>query len=180
MRFDQQVFKVIHDVARASGILDVIAVFFAQYAAYILVAAAVFLIFREKKWKKKIYFSSLAALSIILSRGIITEVIRFFYHNPRPFVALEFKPLLYDYAYSFPSGHMAAYVALSLAIFYLNKKAGYWFLGATFLMGIARIFVGVHWPSDILAGMAVAAISFYTIKYFLPFYENKEAPLQTD
>ena len=180
MLFDQQVFNIIHGLANANGILDVVGVFFAQYAAYILFILAVFLIFREKKWKKKIYFFSLASLSIILSRGIITEVIRFFYHSPRPFVALGFKPLLYDYAYSFPSGHMAAYVALSLAIFYLNKKAGYWFFGTTFLIGIARIFVGAHWPSDILGGIFVALMSFYIVKYFLPFYENKEAPPQIE
>lgn len=180
MLFDQQVFNVIHGLANTNGILDVIGIFFAEYAAYILVIVALFLILREKRWKRKIYFFSLASLSIILSRGIITEVIRFFYHSPRPFVVLGFKPLLYDYAYSFPSGHMAAYVALSLTIFYLNKKAGYWFFGTTFFMGIARIFVGVHWPSDILGGVIVAISSFYLIKYLLLYSENKEAPPQIE
>jgi len=178
MPFDQQFFNVIHGLANINGILDVVGVFFAQYAVYILVIVALFLIFKEKKWKRKIYFFSLASLSIILSRGIITEVIRFFYHRPRPFVALGFKPLLYDYAYSFPSGHMAACVALSLAIFYLNKKAGYWFFGTTFLIGLFRIFVGVHWPSDILGGIVIATFSFYVVRYFLSPYENKKTPLQ--
>ncbi|MEK7566067.1 MAG: phosphatase PAP2 family protein [Patescibacteria group bacterium] len=180
MLLDQQVFNIIHGLANANGILDIVGVFFAQYAAYVLAIVAIFLIFKEKKWKKKIYFFSLASLSVILSRGIITEVIRFFYHSPRPFVALGFKPLLYDYAYSFPSGHMAAYVALSLAIFYLNKKAGYWFFGTTFLIGMARIFVGVHWPSDILGGVIIAILSFYLIKYLLFYSEKKEAPPQTE
>jgi len=152
-------------------------IFFAQYLAYLLVVVALFLILKEKNWKRRVYYFSLASLSVILSRGIITEIIRFFYHSQRPFVALGFKPLLYDYAYSFPSGHMAAYFALALAVFYINKKAGQWFLGLTALMGIARIFVGVHWPSDILGGIVVAVLSFYVVKYFLPFFENKEAPL---
>ena len=170
---NQKIFDLINGLSHKNAILDVIGVFFAQYLAYLLVAVALFLILKEKDWKRRVYYFSLASLSVILSRGIITEIIRFFYHSQRPFAALGFKPLLYDYAYSFPSGHMAAYVALSLAIFYLNKKAGKWFLGLTVIIGIARIFVGVHWPSDILGGIIVAILSFYLIKYSLSFYSEK-------
>ena len=184
---DQKIFSLINGLSHKNAILDVIGIFFAQYLAYLMVLAALFLILKERDWKRRVYHFSLASLSVILSRGIITEIIRFFYHNPRPYMALNFKPLLSgEISFSFPSGHMAAYFALALAVFYINKKAGQWFLGIVVLMGIARIFVGVHWPSDILGGIVVAVLSFYAVKYFLPRSENflalgkKKAPLPTE
>jgi len=70
---------------------------------------------------------------------------------------------------SFPSGHAIFFFALSAVAYSFNKKLGIFFLICSIIMGIARIFVGVHWPSDILGGavlgiMVGAVISRLYIK----------------
>jgi len=177
-------FNLIHGLAGKWWLLDWLGIFFAEYLAYIIVILAIFILFREKNWRQRIYFFALASLSVILARGIITEIIRLFYYRPRPFLALQFQSLLgnSDIAGSFPSGHATAYFALALAVFYFLRqtnnglKLGWWFLALALIMGVARIFVGVHWPSDILFGALIGLGSAFLIKKILPLPEIKNAP----
>ncbi|MEK7193801.1 MAG: phosphatase PAP2 family protein [Patescibacteria group bacterium] len=134
---------------------------------------------KEKNWRQRIYFASLAALSVILSRGVITEAIRFLYPKLRPFAVLSIEPLInHSSSGSFPSGHSAAFFALAFVLLFFNKKWGWRFLGMALIMGLARIFVGVHWPSDILGGAVIGLISVIIIRKLLPSPEAKikEAP----
>ncbi len=61
---------------------------------------------------------------------------------------------------SFPSGHTTAAFATMTALFLTGNKRYSWtaFIFA-FLMGIARIYLVVHYPSDVLAGMIVGIIA---------------------
>ena len=171
--FISKLFQIIHNLAGKFWLLDWLGIFFAQYSAYLIVFFAAFIFIREKNWRERIYFFGLAGLSVILSRGIITEIIRFIYYRPRPFVALNFQPLInYDLTASFPSGHAAAYFALGLAIFYFfrqkQNKSLWWPLVLALLMGLGRVFVGIHWPSDILVGALIGLGSAFVIKKILP------------
>lgn len=170
MQIDISIFNFIHQFAGQNKIIDLIAVFFADYLAYFLILFAIILFFKQTGWKNRFYFFALTILSILLSRGIITETIRFFYHRSRPFTALNFEPLISNGSYSFPSGHMAFFFALFIVIFYLNKvkNLSWWFLGLIILMGLARIYAGVHWPSDIVGGAAIGLLSAFFIKKILP------------
>ena len=170
MSIDYSIFQLIHGLANRWWLFDWLGIFLAQYLPYLIVLFAFFLLAKEKNWRQRIYFFCLAGLSVILARGVITEIIRFFYYRPRPFLALQFQSLLgnSDIAGSFPSGHAAAYFALALAVFYINRKLGWWFLGAAFLVGLGRIFVGVHWPLDILAGAVIGLGSAFLVRKFLP------------
>jgi len=71
---------------------------------------------------------------------------------------------------SFPSGHAIFFFALSTVIYSFNKKLGIFFLAFSTLMSIARIFVGVHWPSDILAGAILGTIIGVIIKWVYKNY----------
>jgi len=167
---DKFIFQIIHSLAGKFWPLDWFDIFLAEYLPYLMALVVIFLLIQEKDWRQRIYFFALTGLSVILARGIITEVIRFFYYRPRPFLALGFQSLLgnSDIAGSFPSGHAAAYFALALAVFYLDKKWGWRFLIAAIIICIARVYVGVHWPSDILVGAIIGLGSAFVIKKILP------------
>ncbi len=171
---DLYLFNLIHGFSRKWWSLDWIGVFFASYLGYFLILAALVLFLKQKKWHEKIYFFSFISLSLILSRGIIAEAVKFFAERPRPFSVLNFQPLIEASGVnaSMPSGHMAFYFALAIAIFFFNKKIGWYFLGAAILMGIARIFTGVHWPLDILAGAAIGIASVFLVKKIIPVVKN--------
>lgn len=169
------IFELFYSLAGKSVFLDFIVVFFAKYLPYLLVFIfLLFTILNGGNWRKKIHIFITTALSVILARGLITEIIRFVYGRERPFEALRFEPLISESAKnSFPSGHAAFFFALAFSIFCFNRRLGYWFLGLAMVISLARIFVGVHWPSDILGGFLVAVISILVVKKFL-----KQCPVE--
>lgn len=140
-------------------LLDSIAVFFAQYAGYGLLIFLAILFLAQRAWGTVVLQAMVAAF---ISRGILTEAIRFFWQRARPFEALSFSPLVQKLAEvhsSFPSGHAAFYFAIATAVFLRSKKLGSIFLAVSFLMGIARIYGGVHWASDIVGGALLGIAS---------------------
>lgn len=166
---DLAVFQFFHGLAGRSSIFDGAINFFATYLPYLLAVAAVFLIFRQGDRRQKIFSFIFTALTLLLSRGLLTEIIRFAYARPRPFEMLDFQPLFVpDTHPSFPSGHAAFFFALALAVSYFDRKWGWWFLGLALLNSLGRIAAGVHWPTDILGGIAIAAVSFLAVQRILP------------
>jgi undecaprenyl-diphosphatase len=167
MFLDTAIFNFIHGLVGWSVFTDAIGVFFAQYLAYILAIAALFFVFKEKEFKKraKIFFQ--LTLAALISRGILTETIRFLYDRPRPFSVFNFTPLVSDSSASFPSGHAAFFFALGFIILSINRRWGLWFLSLAFLNGLARIFAGVHYPSDIIGGILVGFAGYWITRKFL-------------
>jgi undecaprenyl-diphosphatase len=161
------VFNVIHGWSGHSVFADVAAIFFAEYLPYLLVLGFLILVLREPGARRKFYLFAEGALAVILARGIITEVIRFFYNVERPFALLGFSPLIHESGPSFPSGHMAWFFALTVAVWFANRKWGAWFLALSAAMGVARIMVGVHWPLDILGGIVIGAASGWFVHWLL-------------
>lgn len=138
--------------------LDVSVIFLAKYLGYIL--AGLTLLFFWRKWQV-IFQSFLAA---ILAHFGLVELIRWLWQRPRPFVENQVN-LLLEHAptSSFPSGHAAFFFALSFIVYHYNKKAGIGFFVASFLISIARVFAGLHWPSDILAGALIGVFSGWLV-----------------
>ncbi|OGZ24232.1 MAG: hypothetical protein A2896_00065 [Candidatus Nealsonbacteria bacterium RIFCSPLOWO2_01_FULL_43_32] len=150
---DYFIFQQINNLAGQWASLDALGIFFAQYLAYLLVGLAI-LIF----WGKRRTILQ-AFMAVVLARFGIVELIRLFWLRPRPFVENNVSLLLEHNGASFPSGHAAFFFALSFIVYQYNKKAGIGFFVASFFISIARVFVGIHWPSDILAGALVGIFS---------------------
>jgi len=165
--FNQPVFQFIHQFVGRSVLLDDFGIFLAKYLAYLMAAGFLILAYYQDGWRKKLYVFFEGAIAVMLSRGLLTEIIRFFYHHPRPFDALDFAPLVGESGWSFPSGHAAWFFALSLVVWYINRKWGVWFFALSTVMGIARIYVGIHWPLDILAGVIVGVASAWFVHRLL-------------
>jgi len=158
MNVDLYLFQYINGFAGKSVCLDFLAVFFADYIQYFLVA--ILFIYLIKNFKKYSPMVVGGLVSAVFARFGVTEIIRFFYHRARPFMENNVNLLLnHENSYSFPSGHTAFFFALSTVIYYYNKKAGIIFFIASFLISISRIYCGVHWPSDILGGIIVGVFS---------------------
>jgi undecaprenyl-diphosphatase len=173
---DTYFFNLINGQAFKCFYLDIAGIVFAKYFEYFLLfCLALFLIFNFKKYWKII---SGALFGAVLSRFVIVEFIRWLWHRPRPFIALGKMNLLFKYSdeASFPSGHAAFYFALSTFIYFYNKKAGILFFIGSFLICLARVFVGIHWPSDILAGAIVGMLSAWLINRVFKKYIKEGRP----
>ena len=68
--------------------------------------------------------------------------------------------------YSFPSGHSNASFAVATAIFTRNKKLGIPALILAAAIAISRLYVFVHWPTDVLVG-TLTGICGGIISYFI-------------
>jgi len=162
MSLDFYLFQLINSWAGQYSWLDNLGVFFAKYFGYLLIFFL--LLFLIKNFKKYWPMVVKAFSAAILARLVIVNIIRFFYYRPRPFIANQVNLLLSDEPTgSFPSGHAAFYFAISTIVFLFNKKAGTFFLIASFLISIARVFSGIHWPSDILTGALIGIFSAWLI-----------------
>ena len=172
LRLDSYLSQVLHSLVGRSQWLNWTIVFLGQYLIYVLVIAFLYFIFTGPRGRR-LYLFALAAMSVILSWGIFTQVIHFFFFRARPFVAMSFAPLISQSATeaAFPSGHIALLMPLCLCLWLFSPKKGACFLFFTLLIGIARIAAGVHWPSDIIGGMAIGIVSFALVKLF--FHEHR-------
>lgn len=165
---DYTIFSFINSFAGKWLFLDSLAIFFAQYFVYWLVAGAVVAFFLIKSKKEKVRYLILATTGVILSRLVITELIRVIWRRPRPFVAHTVNSLIeHSASASSPSGHMAFLFALATAIYFINKRFGIIFFILSFVIGLARIFVGVHYPLDILGGIVVGVLSVVLLKILI-------------
>ena len=168
IKLDFYFFQKIHNLAKDYSFLDKIGIFFARDFIYLLfLFGLIYLFFSYQKKIKK--FIPLI-LSVIFSRLIFTEIIRFFYYRPRPFLELKIEPLIsHSLSGSFPSGHLAFFFPLAIFIYFANKKLGILFFFFGFLIGLARVFVGIHYPLDILGGIFLGTLTALIFRKFIRF-----------
>jgi membrane-associated phospholipid phosphatase len=161
---DLAVFNVLYGLSNHSQWFDWLIIAVASYLPWAVVAVVLYEAYRawQKNLKGKVWGYALAFASGGIARGIV-EIIRFYYHHPRPPLALHITPLFPETTYSFPSGHAVFFFGLAMGVHFVNKKLGRMLLISATLIGVARIIVGVHWPSDILAGAALGVLIAWMI-----------------
>ena len=168
--FQRGLFNFIFSFAHRNGFLDALGIFVANYFAYCVVIFVLLLIWRQKSKRARIAFFAEACLVVQVSRGIIVEIIHFLYLHPRPSEIWGITPLLAGSGSSFPSGYVTAYCALAAVVFVWHKRWGVALLVSTVFIGVARIFVGVDWPLDIVGGIVIAVASVWAVHALLRPY----------
>jgi len=151
------IFQKINGLALENFWLDSLGIFLAEYLAYVLaICLFLFLVWNFRKYWSMVI---LALASGVLARGV-TELIRFLWTRPRPFVENHVN-LLIDHVNSsaFPSAHTSFFFAVSMVVYFYNKKIGILFFITSFLIAGGRIYCGLHWPYDILSGIIVGVFS---------------------
>ena len=167
MALDTQLFSLLNGLAGQSPFLDGAIIFLASYFAYVLVILLLILVlFSQYSKREKWEILLVAGISGIVARFGAAELIRFFYHRPRPFSVLETHQLFTNGEWSFPSGHATFFFALATAVYLYNKKWGIFFFIAAATIAISRVVAGVHYLSDIVGGALIGAVVAYAVVYF--------------
>lgn len=172
---------LINSLAGHSTILDEVFVFITNYLAYAVVAAVVLYFFiKEIKVKKTIpdllhHMSTFFYLCVsLLSTWLVVEVIKTFVAGPRPFQVIYTLTVLSPFGSldSFPSAHTALTTALGMSVFLLYRRFGALLLFFAFVVGFSRVYIGVHFPIDVLFGFLIGA--FIPIGFFLVLHGNRK------
>jgi undecaprenyl-diphosphatase len=115
-------------------------------------------------WLQGLRRIALFLLLAILGGLLLSLALKTGFDRPRPDLVSHGSMI---YTSSFPSGHsmLAAVVYLTggalLAVVHTTRRVRVYLIGCavlvTLLVGVSRVYLGVHWPSDVLAGWAAGA-----------------------
>ena len=102
-------------------------------------------------------------VAVIVSEGLST-----LFDRARPFVANKEITLLVPHNADggFPSHHMTVMVVIAVSLWFRNHNLGKILFSLALISGLARIGAGIHYPSDIIAGLVIGWISALLINRF--------------
>lgn len=116
----------------------------------------------------------------VLGALVINLTLKGIFERERPHFWEHF---VYESGYSFPSGHAMASAALAISLMFLLWRTRYrwWALGGgigyMLLVGISRMYLGVHYPTDIIAGWSVSflwvSLVAFTLYEFVVFRASR-------
>ena len=111
-------------------------------------------------WRRKTrWVGALAAVSFLVNAGLAEIFIKHAVMRPRPFLSIpELQTLVVQpLTYSFPSVHTVS--SFSVAFIVWRSSLRKWrrpVMALACLMAFSRLYVGVHYPSDVAAGLLLA------------------------
>ncbi len=176
---NEQLFLFINGGAQYYGALDYFFLFITNIYVPVVVISTLVWFFIVLPIKSK---DPLARLSTFRHAGLLAISIMFVWVTtafikgmvafPRPAqLLLDLQPLStfgnYD---SFPSAHTAFAFAIATFVYHYFKGAGRLLFSLAFLVGISRIYVGVHFPLDVFVGALVGiVVPWGIISVFKPY-----------
>lgn len=115
---------------------------------------------------RKRFWTDIALLaSVLVVSALIVQVMKNYIERPRPLKVFgdDNVNTFYEMVHrnSFPSGHTNAAFAVCAFMFMAVRKYWYWYVILAFGMGFERIYVGSHFPSDVLAGALIGSTIAY-------------------
>ncbi len=148
-----------------SSFMDSIMVLITKLGDRGLIWIIISIILLLSKKYKKIGITMIIALLLtsIIGEGLIKNIIQ----RPRVFNSIDDIKLIIKApsSYSFPSGHTASSFAAAMVLGYYIKKYKYLFYFSAFLVAFSRLYLWVHYPSDIVGGIVFGIIcGFVAIK----------------
>ncbi|GHB33909.1 phosphatase PAP2 family protein [Streptomyces xanthochromogenes] len=151
--------------------------------AYTSYGVALFAVFMLAGWwiaRRKdasVMAAALSAPIAVVLAYVVNDAVKSVFTEPRPCRALphdfliEKCPPVNDYA--FPSNHTTVAAAAAVALFLVDRRLGAIAALAAVLMGASRVYVGAHYPHDVLValvagGVVACAVTWSARRYAAP------------
>ncbi len=157
----------LQDVVR-NPILNKIMVFITTLGdeGYIWIAAAILLLIPKKTRKIGLMCGVALLAHLVLNNELLKNIVQ----RPRPFATFPELSIIVSQPgqFSFPSGHTSSSFAAAAVMYrYLPRRAGVPAMILAALIGFSRLYVGVHYPTDVLVGAAVGILCSYIAQWIV-------------
>ena len=165
--FDQSITTAVHRLYEVCGswmtpVMELISLL-GKGGIALIVLSLVLLVIRKTR-----RFGTAMILGLAIGAVVVNLWLKVVIARPRPYADINgfYYPLWQmmgshtESDYSFPSGHTNAAFACMVPAFLLGKKSWSWLcLLFAFLMGVSRIYLVVHYPSDVLGGLIMGTLA---------------------
>lgn len=159
-QFDESSFDILHSLRSPSlNLFFTIITDLGSAPAYLILIPIVGLVlyYRGLQWH-----TSIQSSIVLISAYVLNVALKNFVARPRPLNALR---LVEAFSYSYPSGHsMSAMALYGFLIYLIYRYMRFGLLRAIcvfslslliLLIGVSRVYLGVHYASDVIAGFVV-------------------------
>lgn len=161
------VFRSINDLGKQYSALNPGVVFIAEYMVYFLGLGLVVYWFTRNHRNRMMVIQ--AVITFILAE-ILGKLAGLFYSHYQPFAVLQDVNQLVEHAIdnSFPSDHSILFFSVCASFWLMRKKEGWLWLVLAVFVGLSRVWVGVHYPVDVITGALLGFISALFVYWAVP------------
>lgn len=152
MSLNQQVFLWIQGLT-GNSVLDQVMLIFAEYLVALVPLSLIYLWFTDRETSAYTFYTTVLGIALSYGMGLL-----YFHQNP----SATFDTIVASNGMenAFPSQHTGTVFATAFPLLYREKKklGGLLLVGA-FLTGFARVYIGEHWPIDILGATVASGLA---------------------
>jgi len=151
---DKRLFLAVNHLSHQNAFLDAIMVFCAQYIPFILAGGLIIAWFYPRA-RHAAFRAALSGAGAL----ILAPIVGLLHYHKLPFVLGLGTPLITHAPNNgFPSDHASLCFGVAVSLLFSASPLGPYALVLALLVGFARIFVGVHFPTDVLAGAGLGTL----------------------
>ncbi|MFJ5763510.1 phosphatase PAP2 family protein [Neobacillus sp. NPDC093182] len=154
---DNWLFRILNQFTGRYHFLDIFMIIISKKLRYLFAIILIILWFRNNFHKRIAILAGISAITAFL----FTSMIKFVYFKPRPFLKKRVNllaPVPSKKNSTFPSKHTALAFAAAISVLFYKHTLGLILSILAFLTGLSRIWMGQHYPSDIIGSALIGSI----------------------
>ncbi|GAA0607416.1 undecaprenyl-diphosphatase [Virgibacillus siamensis] len=162
-----ELFRMINNLGKDFTYLNPVMTFISEYMVYFLAIGVLVMWFTGDKRGRMMIIS--AGITFITAE-IVAEIAGIIHSNHQPFAELANvnQLIAHEIDNSFPSDHTILFFSFCSMFYLYCKRSGILWILLASLVGLSRIWAGVHYPADVIAGAAIGIFIALAVYMLVP------------